>query len=599
VNFKTFRRIGSLAVAIAVSSTLMTTDALASPQKGRVPGKPKVLVVEGIFRSRNFVDVRVTIKLPSVSSRNRITGSEVSLGKRKCKIRRSGTSCTIKKVRHSIVSENITARSKTSAGFGKSSARVRFMPTTTRWIRSGYSSTGVRFPRQSRATSNTRVLPNSSNERWAKFQAFGNPSVSARSASRVSSSSSNQATISFVTDGVIGLALPNGNIMQSGSGLYAVRSDGTTIDAVRNGSAQIRDFYTAPNNRFYVVFNGPTEIVAGSPLCVLAEVDEFSGNPRCVDEKLSSVNSDSISGSRWSTHLNPSIQFDELGNIYYSGNVYVNDGVCYQSGQCPSMSWPQKLRKSTSTGVRDLMSDYVQNSDYMVLGDGTVLISGVTSTTQVAWTRRISTSGVVSSIVPTQGATFLKRFADGNVYFGISSSVKRYITSTATLDPKDWLSSMYMAGNGSESPYFSTSSFCGTDIALWGSICQGGVSTIKYSFNIANSRTFVVNGSLGGSGMSSKLVQYFPTPERTNISLANITVAAQAGDKIVLAGTNAQGVNSLVVYDPLTFQETVLIDASNEIEVYSMSYVRSTGKLMFNGLVFATNRYVMGEVTIP
>jgi hypothetical protein len=99
--------------------------------------------------------------------------------------------------------------------------------------------------------------------------------------------------------------------------------------------------------------------------------------------------------------------------------------------------------------------------------------------------------------------------------------------------------------------------------------------------------------------MSSKLVQYFPTPERTNISLANITVAAQAGDKIVLAGTNAQGVNSLVVYDPLTFQETVLIDASNEIEVYSMSYVRSTGKLMFNGLVFATNRYVMGEVTIP
>jgi hypothetical protein len=586
-----------LLMVIAMTSVLAPITASASPQKGKVPGKPRVLMVEGIFRSSNFVDVKVTIELPPVSSRNRITGSEISLGKRKCTIRSSRNSCTIKKVRHSIVPENVTARSKTSAGFGKSSARVRFMPTTTRWIRSGYSSTGVKFPNQSRAISNTRVLPNSSNERWAKFQAFGNLSVSARSASRVASSSSDQTVISFVTDGVIGLALPSGNVMQSGSGLYAVRSDGTTIDAVRNGSAQIRDFYTAPNNRFYVVFNGPTEITVGSPLCVLAEVDELSGNPRCVDEKLASVNSDLLNS--WSSHLNPSVQFDDLGNIYYSGNVYANDSVCDQGSQCPNQIWPQKLRKSTAAGVSDLMSDYVQNSDYMVLGDGTVLITGRTSTTQVAWTRKISTTGVLSAISATQGATFLKKFADGNVYFGVTngSSIKRYLTATGAVDPRDWVSSMFMSGQSPENPYFSTGSICGLDILAWGAFCQGSVTSLKYAFNVGNSHTFGVNGFSGST--NSRLVQYFPTPEKTNTSITNITVAAQAGDKLVLAGTNAQGVNSLVVYDPLTFQETVLIDASNEIEVYSMAYVRSTGKLMFNGLVFATNRYVMGEVTIP
>lgn len=594
---KIIRKLGLIFAAVVATAALTPVDASANPQRARVPGKPRILVVEGIFRSQNFVDVRVTIELPVVTSRNRITGSEVFLGKRKCTIRQTGNSCTIKKVRHSIVSENITARSKSAAGFGKSSSRVRFMPTTTRWIRTGYSSTGVKFPSQARLTGNTRVLPNSSNERWAKFQALGNSSVSARNASRVSSTSSSNAAVSFVTEGVIGLALPNGSIMQSGSGLFAVRSDGSTIDALRSGSAQIRDFYTAPNNRFYVAFTSPTEIITGNPLCVLAEVDEFSGNPRCVDEKLASVNSDALNS--WSSHLNPSVQFDDLGNIYYSGNVYANDAVCYAGTSCPSQSWPQKLRKSTASGVSDLMSDYVQSSDYVVLGDGTVLITGRTSTTQVAWTRKISTSGVVSSISATQGASFLKKFVDGNVYFGVmnGASIRRYLTATGTVDPRDWVSSMFMAGQSPENPYFSTSSICGIDFLAWGGFCQGSVASLKYAFNVANSRTFGVAGYSGST--NSRLVQYYPTPERTNTSLTNITVAAQAGDKLVLAGTNADGVNSLVVYDPVTFQETVLVDATNEIEVYSMAYVRSTGKLMFNGLVFATNRYVMGEVTIP
>jgi hypothetical protein len=597
MDIKTFRRLGIAAVIVAATSAITPVDASASSQRAKVPGRPKILVVESIFRSKNFVDLKITIELPVVSSRNKITGSEVLVGKRKCTIRKNGNSCTIKKVRKSMTIENITAKSKNRSGFGKSSAKVLFSSTAARWVRTGYTPAGVKFPAQARATSNTRVFSNSPNERWAKFQAFSQTSVSSRSASRVSSASGANPTITFVTEGIIGLALPDLSMMHSGSGLYAVRSDGTAIDAVRSGSTsvRIRDFFTAPNNRFYIVFQSPVEINVGQPLCVLVEVDEFSGNPRCVDPNLSSVNADQFHS--WNTHFNPSVQFDDFGNIYYSGNIYANNGVCYLGSPCPNYSWPQKIRRATSSGVSDVLTDYVQNSDYVVLGDGSILITGRTSSTQVAWTRKISVNGAVSSIMPTQGASFLRKFADGNVYFGVNNgqAVKRYITATGTLDPRDWFSTSYMQNQ--TDPYFSTSTICGMEFASWGSFCQGGATMLKYSFNIAGTRTFAVSGYTGSG--SSRLLQFFPSPERTNTSLTNITVAAQAGDKIVLAGTNAQGVNSLVVYDPLTFQETVLVDATNEIEIYSMAYVRATGKLMFNGMVFATGRYVMGEITIP
>ena len=56
--------------------------------------------------------------------------------------------------------------------------------------------------------------------------------------------------------------------------------------------------------------------------------------------------------------------------------------------------------------------------------------------------------------------------------------------------------------------------------------------------------------------------------------------------------------NILCLYDTQTFQETILLDASNEIEIYNLGYVASTNKVMFNGLSFANGQYVVGNISL-
>jgi hypothetical protein len=66
----------------------------------------------------------------------------------------------------------------------------------------------------------------------------------------------------------------------------------------------------------------------------------------------------------------------------------------------------------------------------------------------------------------------------------------------------------------------------------------------------------------------------------------------------LLAGTNAAGTNLLTIYDTSNGNETIVIDGTNEIEIYNMTYVVSTNKIMFNGLRFADNQFVVGEVSL-
>ena len=77
-----------------------------------------------------------------------------------------------------------------------------------------------------------------------------------------------------------------------------------------------------------------------------------------------------------------------------------------------------------------------------------------------------------------------------------------------------------------------------------------------------------------------------------------ITMWHQVGNKLLLAGTDKDQRNILSLYDPQTFQETILLDASNEIEIYNLGYVASTNKVMFNGLSFANGQYVVGDISL-
>jgi hypothetical protein len=52
------------------------------------------------------------------------------------------------------------------------------------------------------------------------------------------------------------------------------------------------------------------------------------------------------------------------------------------------------------------------------------------------------------------------------------------------------------------------------------------------------------------------------------------------------------------LYNTSTDTEQVLIPASTEIEVYHLNYVASINKIMFDGLRFSDNKYVIGQVDL-
>lgn len=54
----------------------------------------------------------------------------------------------------------------------------------------------------------------------------------------------------------------------------------------------------------------------------------------------------------------------------------------------------------------------------------------------------------------------------------------------------------------------------------------------------------------------------------------------------------------LAIYDSLSKQETVVLDEKNEIEVYSMTYNSKRDILMFSGLRFSDNRFVIVEISM-
>jgi len=590
-------KISSLVALLSIMAGLVPASVVNASRVGKVPGKPKVVVVESTSaRKRDHLNVRVRIEVPRSTRKLPITGSEVRLGNRTCRISKSKTTCVIKNFPRFAMIQSVQVRSKNKNGFGKYSSGVPIMTSSeTRWVRTGYTLGGTKLPMPVYAISDLKLLANSNDQKWNKLEAL--PRGGVRSLNKPLVSSMGQPTITFRTDGVVGLASADGS-KTGASGLYAVRSDGSAIDAVRSGSADIQDFYIAPNSRYYVVFKSPIALVENGPVCVLAEVDADTGNPRCVDYKLASVTNAGYSLVRNSN--NNAIQFDDAGNIYYMGFLYSSDDLCTPSSSVATWcerSWRPTLRKAVGGNVRSLISDFVDQFNFVVVGDGSVVLTGSTNSTGANWTRRISVTDSVMNIDATTRASFLQRFADGNIYYGLftgtGSGIRRMLTSTATVDPKWWISNQFSGMGSQVESHFPQHALC-SQASTFGSMCAG--YDLRSVMNFGTSQTLAISSSMMGK---AQLVQMYPSPQMVTTSITNVTVAEKAGDLVALAGTTDGGVNSLILLNPGTLQETVLMNDTNQVEIYSLAYVSSTRKLMFNGLDFATNRYVMGEVTIP
>ena len=579
-------RIGSVALGLALAaSPVMVGNASAA--KPKVPGAPTVVRIVSTASGTKYMDVNVMVELGAANGSN-ITKTVVSISGKSCTMSKSATSCTVKHLKNTTpafvaaVSYNKVGRSRTGSG-------PRVGRPITRWVRDGYMWTGKKFPATAVSTANARVIQSGGSiVKWSKFQALrrGVGAASLRTPRRFMVDT---PAITFQTSDAVALALPASGA--TGSGLLAVKRDGTTLDALGSGTATIRDFYAAPNNRFYVLFMAARAVTVGGPNCLLAEVDATSGNPVCVDSAAVGVTMSM--GYYGANNGNPPIQFDDAGNIYYAASLPTQGGP-------PLLT----LRKYVNGTVSNLINENITLRDFLVLGDGSVIISGTTVSTQTSWLRLITASGALRGLSSNAYINFIRKFADGNVYFGISPSgsvqggVRRFLVGTAALDTKNWI------GQSNGDPQLSSASFDSSPMCQWNSgyqkypgFCSTSGGTVSATFNVGTSETYVLAGQRGIVG--TMLMRYYPSVDVVKTTITNVTLAQQVGNKIILAGTNAESVNTLSVIDLTTLQETVIIDSSNEVEIYNLSYISATNRIMFNGLRFSDGKFVIGEVDLP
>jgi len=572
---------------LSVSLLGVTPVAAAAVAKG-TPPKPVVVLVKTAPQGKSYVKVTVMIEKQD-ALKVRIIDTKVTAGGKSCVIRAVANTCSISKVNSLKYGVNlqISAQARNVKGYGPRSSAIRLKNFFTKWVRTGYDPNGVKFPSLIVQTNKSRLLGETT--KWSKFQALKRKSVNAAGLRQARVSANDGTLVVFQVGGVIGLAQSASNSTCSqaySTCTFGVGVEGTSVSLFATGSATpaVRDFYSAPNNKFYVVFTLSTQLVSDGAGCVLAEVNTDTGVPTCVDSEITSVTMGlGYTFGPTGAYGNAPIQFDDAGNIYYTG----------QSGGYFT------VRKNVNGVITSLIRDNVWIRDYVVLGDGSVIISGQTQSTGAGWIRKLSAgTGAITTLVNGTQATFLRKFVDKNIFYGVPNTqsgmggVFRYSIDQGKTDELAWIAGTYPPGikgqnnisdlcmNNSNSPF-----------------CSNSGSYVRETFNIGTDRTMAIAGMQGGSG-ATELMQYYPTVERGNTVLASITVWLQVGKKLLLAGTDKGGKNLLSLYDPETFQETLLLDASNEIEIYNLGYVASANKIMFNGLSFANGQYVVGDIPL-
>jgi hypothetical protein len=386
----------------------------------------------------------------------------------------------------------------------------------------------------------------------------------------------------FKTTGIVAYAQADSS-SQTGSKLLAVSATGATSDAISSGTAVVRDFYSVPNGDVYIVFESKVALTTGGTPCLLAVVDVTTGVPTCVDSTLDSI----TSSLGQNDNVNPPIQTDASGAIYYAG----------YSGSS------SVLRKAKNGVTTDLINANISLSNFIVQSDGTVLVSGMTTSSSVTWLRRISPSGGLKNLAITY-VGFLWEFADGKVYAGAMRDsmygIKRYSTDLDALEDKYWITGN-TNGVTPDGHFTVDLNTAGIPECLWPayqenlSFCGSYGTQAASVFNVLGQKTFGV-----ARGMYPyQLWQYYPTPEKTNVTAINsVTLAQQVITTIILSGTSSTGSNILSLYDTSSKQETVVMDGSNEVEIYSMSYSQKSNSILFTGLRFSDNKYVVGEVSL-
>jgi hypothetical protein len=358
---------------------------------------------------------------------------------------------------------------------------------------------------------------------------------------------------------------------ETSSNLFQVDSTGALSPAITSGTALIERFLIAPNGKVYVLFLTPTLLNEfDSKGCLLAEVDPATGLATCIDDTLASVIWPCCDGN------NPAIQFDSSGRIYYLGQT--SDGRTV-------------LRRYSGGSVTNLINDNISIQDFLVLPDGSVLLNGLTRSNQLRWVRKVAPSGGLQTLFNDSKTNFMLVFPDRNVYMGVAEApgrnpeIRRYLTSIYEFDQKPWV--------GIGDAYFDPELFCTVDAPVE-AICAIAPRIVN-AITTSQGSVYVL---ARGYSAPNALIQYYPVLAVPTTLVRQVSVAVGVAANIVLAGTNVNGRHTLTLLNTSTGRETVLISQSNEIEIYHLDYVAADNDVMFDGLRFSDNRYVIGRVNL-
>jgi hypothetical protein len=583
-----------IAIASLAAATLVAVAAPVQAAKVVKPPLPIVIKAEAQATAKGYATLRILIEKAPAG----VTSTIISTNNGKtCTIKKNATACTISKV---VTKWNVNFHARAMKGSvkGPLTPWINIRPTGY-WLREGYNTNGVKFSSPTNASGNGRIIGNAA--KWTKFQAFKRSSVTTAGLRQVKLSADPNAVI-FQISGAVGLALSSAsgscgtNYAGQTNCAVAVAADGTNPSLYATGSPTppVRDFYSAPNGKFYVVFMMGTALSTGATTCPIAEVDTDTGVPTCVDSEMSMISTSFGSMYGQTNNGNLPLQFDAAGNLYYSGTA--------------KNSSTMTLRRNANGVITRIINDNITIRDFLVMSDGSILLSGTTQSTNAYWVRKISTDGAITTLSSGVQATFLRKFADGNAYLGIPNygsttnvGVLRYSASTGVLDATPWMAGGTNYGNTTVSSQNDLSGLCamsyGAVSPTYSVFCTSSGASITNLFNFGTTQTIAITGGMGMN--ATRLMQYYPTVRDENTVIKNITIGYQVGGKLLLTGLDANNKNIVTVYNPTTQQESIIFDGSNEVEIYSVGYVGSTGKIMFNGLRFATGQVVVGDIAIP
>ena len=579
---------------VGASAVIGATNASALSVKAK-PSKPEVQSIRASTKSvKGAINVSVSFSIASTNAKSPILQTQVKVGTKMCTANRRATQCTVKAVATGKTYK-VLVRAKNRNGFGAWSSSISFgAKAGSAWSKVSNSTpgSGAMTPTTAVTSPSAAATGPASRTDLSKANVLGISTVKLTKVGGISSSGVQSTRVRkyavgdvvFNTSGIVAYAQADTS-SQSGSKLLAVSTTGAVSDAISSGTAVVKDFYSAPNGNVYVVFESKVALTTGGTTCLLAVVDVSTGVPTCVDSTLDSVSWGLGSNSN---NGNSPIQLDTSGAVYYAGQV----------------GSTSVLRKAKNGIVSDLINDNVTLQDFIALPDGTVIVAGQTTSSQVKWLRRISVAGGLKNLNIGRVSTLWK-FADGKVYAGLWDGFfgfKRYSTDLDVLEEKSWISGTL--NQGSQESYFLVDgkggiSDCNSEnwTKNYASFCGFYGTALSSVFNVLGQKTFGLAGSSGSTGR--QLWQYYPTVERTNVTaIKSVTLAQQVNAMIILSGTSSTGSNILSLYDTSSKQETVVMDGSNEVEIYSMSYSQKKNAIMFSGLRFSDNKYVVGEVSL-